>query len=248
MRRRAWPTVAIVLAGAVALQLALPSRSAGQVSDRGRTLYQANCASCHGQDGEGGNSGPSLVGVGAAAADYWLSTGRMPLTRPRRDPPRKPPAFSRPDIDALVGYVAGLGPGPGIPAVDTAAGDLVEGNRLYQANCAACHSATGAGYTLQSGRAAPSVLAATADQVGEAVRTGPGTMPQFEPDVLDDHQLNSVAAYVGALQQPIDRGGANLGRLGPIPETVVGWLLGLGLLVLACRWLGERSPKRDPDA
>jgi ubiquinol-cytochrome c reductase cytochrome c subunit len=251
-RRRAWPTVLVILAGALALQLALPAHSAGQgtnqTTGRGRTLYQANCASCHGQRGEGGNGGPRLAGVGAAAADYWLSTGRMPLTRPVRDPPRRAPAFSRGDIDALVGYVASLGAGPEIPLVDPAAGDLVEGNRLYQANCAACHSATGAGYTLQSGRAAPSVLAATPIQVGEAVRTGPGTMPRFQPDVLDDRQLDAVAAYVAALQRPIDRGGASLGRFGPIPEAVVGWLLGLGLLVLVTRWLGERSPKRGPDA
>src|SRR4051812_22451358 len=258
MRSRRWLLVVAVVAGGLAVQLAHPAASSGQTgtsqsqAGRGRTLYQANCASCHGQHGEGGNRGPRLVGVGAAAADYWLSTGRMPIAVERRDPPRKQPAFSRPDIDAMVAYVASFGPGPGIPAVDPAAGDVVDGNRLYQANCASCHSATGAGYTLQSGRAAPSLSLASPTQVGEAVRTGPGTMPQFGADVISGPQLDSVTRYVQVLQSPVDRGGASLGRVGPITEALVGWLIGLGVLVLVALGLGERAPRprrgRRPDA
>src|SRR5260221_2253862 len=43
-----------------------------------RTVFLADCAVCHGSKGEGTSAGPSLVGVGAAAIDYWVSTGRMP--------------------------------------------------------------------------------------------------------------------------------------------------------------------------
>jgi ubiquinol-cytochrome c reductase cytochrome c subunit len=248
MRRRGWLLALAVLAGGLAVQLAHPAASSGQSGgstqlDRGRTLYQANCASCHGQQGEGGNRGPRLAGAGAAAADYWLSTGRMPIAVERRDPPRKQPAFSRPDIDALAAYVASFGAGPGIPVVDPQAGDVVEGNRLYQVNCAACHSATGAGYTLQSGRAAPSIKQATPTQVAEAVRTGPGTMPQFGADLISGPQLDSVTRYVQALQAPVDRGGASLGRVGPTTEALVGWVIGLGVLVLVARGLGERAPR-----
>ena len=167
----------------------------------------------------------------------------MPIAVERRDPPRKQPAFSRTDIDALVAYVASFGAGPGIPVVDPQAGDVVEGNRLYQVNCAACHSATGAGYTLQSGRAAPSIKQATPTQVAEAVRTGPGTMPQFGADLISGPQLDSVTRYVQALQAPVDRGGASLGRVGPTTEALVGWVIGLGVLVLVARGLGERAPR-----
>ena len=46
------------------------------------------CATCHGQNGEGietvnGNHlGPSLAGVGAAAVDFQVGTGRMPMSQP----------------------------------------------------------------------------------------------------------------------------------------------------------------------
>src|SRR5262245_58205015 len=45
----------------------------------GRALYQTGCSSCHGEDATGTDDVPSLVGVGAAAADFQLRTGRMPL-------------------------------------------------------------------------------------------------------------------------------------------------------------------------
>jgi ubiquinol-cytochrome c reductase cytochrome c subunit len=241
--------VATVAGLAVLAQLALAGRQptraqpAGNAAelDRGRSLYQQNCATCHGQSGQGSQRGPTLVGVGAAAADYWLSTGRMPIGQVQRDPPRKRPAFGRRDIDALVAYVASLGPGPSIPPVNPAAGSLGEGNRLYQQNCAACHSATGAGYVLQSGRSAPSLRQATPVQVAEAVRTGPGTMPRFDPDTISDRQLDSVVRYAVGLARGGDRGGLGLGRIGPITEGLVGWLVGLGVLVLVIRWLGERA-------
>ena len=246
--------LAAVAAG-VAAQLLLAPASSGRGATatpdpaqvaRGRTLFLANCSTCHGQAGQGTNRGPTLIGVGAAAADYWLSTGRMPLQQPQRDPPRNPPAFGRPDIDALVAYVASLGPGPAIPTVDPARGNLPDGQRLFQLNCAACHSATGVGYTLQSGRSAPSLLVATPTQVGEAVRIGPGTMPEFGADVVDDRQLDSIARYVLTLQQPSDRGGATLGRVGPVAEALVGWIVGLGVLIVVIWRLGERARAPRP--
>jgi ubiquinol-cytochrome c reductase cytochrome c subunit len=247
-RRRPLLLVGAVIGVTLLLQLALagrePSRAqsaGGAQLGRGRTLYQQNCATCHGQAGQGSQRGPGLIGVGAAAADYWLSTGRMPTDSEQRDPPRKQPAFGRSDIDALVAYVASLGGGPPVPPVDPAAGSLTEGHRLYQQNCAACHSAAGAGYVLQSGRAAPSLQQATPVQLAEAVRTGPGTMPPFDSNTISDRQLDSVARYVTYLTSSGDRGGLGLGRIGPITEGLVGWLVGLGLLVLVTRWLGKRA-------
>ena len=48
----------------------------------GTKLFLANCATCHGISGLGGPTGPSLVGVGAAAVDFQVGTGRMPLAGP----------------------------------------------------------------------------------------------------------------------------------------------------------------------
>src|SRR5690606_25244559 len=46
----------------------------------GQQLYDQNCASGHAGAGEGTQHGASLVGVGPAAVDFYLSTGRMPPT------------------------------------------------------------------------------------------------------------------------------------------------------------------------
>jgi ubiquinol-cytochrome c reductase cytochrome c subunit len=243
-KRRIRPlvVVAAILAAGGLLQLgAGPAATATQPAStaRGRELYQQSCASCHGQHGQGSERGPSLAGAGAAAADFYLSTGRMPMTGSERTPSRKRPAFGRADIDALVAYVASLGRGPAVPAVDPAAGRLADGERLYQENCAACHSATATGGALTSGQVAPSLRPSTPLQVAEAVRTGPGAMPSFDPRALDDRQVDSVAAYVGYLQRGGNRGGQSLGRVGPITEGLVAWVLGLGLLVLVVRRLGK---------
>jgi ubiquinol-cytochrome c reductase cytochrome c subunit len=241
--RRARLPVALV-AGCVLLQLGLGGRTATAhqpAGPRGRELYLQNCAGCHGQQGEGSARGPSLVDVGAAAADFYLSTGRMPLADAKQAPRRHKPAFARDDIDAMVGYVASLGGGPPVPRVDPAAGGLAQGERLYQGNCAACHSATGTGGALTSGQVAPSLRQASPVQVGEAMRVGPGAMPKFDPAAFDDRQVDSIAAYVGELQHGGNAGGAGLGRVGPVAEGLVAWVVGMGLLVLLVRRLGKEA-------
>ena len=243
--RPLWLVAAFVAAGAL-VQPGVAGHPAtaqpAQAGGRGQALYQQSCASCHGQQGQGTQRGPTLVGVGAASADFYLSTGRMPVTDEQRNPGRGPPAFGRSDIDALVAYVASLGAGPAVPAVDPAAGRLAEGERLYQENCAACHSATGTGGALTSGQVAPSLGQATPVQVAEAIRVGPGAMPRFPSQALNDPQVDSVAAYVGRLQQGGNRGGWDLGRIGPVTEGLVAWVVGLGLVLLVVRRLGKEVP------
>ena len=177
--------------------------------------------------------------MGAAAADFQLSTGRMPLTDPSAQAVRKPPAFSPDEIDALVAYVASLGDGPPIPDVDPAAGDLAEGGTLFRLNCAACHSATGTGGALSYGDDAPKLWSATPLQIAEAIRTGPGQMPVFGPDTFSDHQVDSIVRYVRYLSDPDDPGGFSLGRIGPITEGLVALLIGIPALLFVCRRIEE---------
>src|SRR5690606_898161 len=73
---------------------------ADQIAE-GRELFIASCAFCHGQNGEGMPTvrdgyqiGPSLVGVGAAAVNFQVETGRMPMASPSAQAPRKKPVFT----------------------------------------------------------------------------------------------------------------------------------------------------------
>ena len=77
-------------------------------------------------------------------------------------------------------------------------------------------------------------------QIAEAVRVGPGTMPAFGAAALTDPQLDDVVAYVRYLDRPKDRGGQPLWHLGPVAEGAVAWFVGLGALLVAVRWMGEK--------
>nr|BFE88629.1 hypothetical protein GCM10020093_112300 [Planobispora longispora] len=70
-----------------------PSPPAGPTTWRRKKLFQQSCASCHGLSAEGiEGRGPTLVGVGAAAVDFQVSSGRMPLATLTAQAPRKKPA------------------------------------------------------------------------------------------------------------------------------------------------------------
>lgn len=230
--------VALALAGAAALAGA-PATMAQE--GRGRDLYLSGCSGCHGVDGLGTDLGPPLVGAGAAGADFMLSTGRMPLDDPDAPLRRKPPAYSQEDIRLLTVYVASLGFGPTIPSVRPEEGDLAGGRQLFTSNCGACHSFAAAGGAVGRGLEAPSLDRATPVEIAEAIRIGPGTMPLFGAETLSDGEVNSIVRYALHLRSAGDPGGWGLGRVGPIPEGFVAWIFGLGALLLAARWIGERE-------
>jgi ubiquinol-cytochrome c reductase cytochrome c subunit len=240
---------ALVLAGAAsfgALRVAdAQTASSSGDADAGRDLFEVGCISCHGLDGTGvPDRGPTLVGVGAASAYFYLSSGRMPMDDPGGQTRRKPPAYDPDEIDDLVAYVASLGDGPPIPDIDPADGDLAEGQQLYTANCAACHNAAGSGGALGQAIYAPSLTPATPTQIAAAVRIGPGAMPVFGPATLTDAQLASVLRYIDYLRDPEDPGGASLGRVGPVPEGFVAWIFGIGAVLVIVRWLGAPTRVR----
>ena len=169
-----------------------PASAAGppsaQVSGgEGLSLYLESCAACHGPGGVGSADGPSLIGVGAAAADFMLRTGRMPLPAPDAPMVRRDPLFSDVQIRALVDYVACLGDGPPIPACRSRE-PTCQGSRTVHHSCAACHGPGAGGDAVGGGYVAPPLL----DEpviVGEAIRTGPGAMPAFGPGQISDDEL-----------------------------------------------------------
>lgn len=215
--------------------------------ERGRALFTSSCAACHGLSAQGiPGRGPSLHGAGALAADFYLQTGRMPLPSPRAQPQRTRPAFPQPQIRALVAYVGSLG-GPQVPLVHPSQGSLSEGQDLFALNCAGCHTIQGRG-GIVTGAIVPSLDRATPTQVAEAIRVGPYVMPRFGEGELSGGQVDSIARYVRSIQRPEDRGGWSIGRIGPIPEGMVAWLLAAASLLLIARLIGERTEGADPRA
>jgi ubiquinol-cytochrome c reductase cytochrome c subunit len=207
---------------------------------RGRELYLTGCQSCHGVDARGiSGTAPSLHGVGAASADFYLSTGRMPLDDPKSQPDRTEPAYDRRSLDDLIAYVGSLG-GPSIPQVDVARASVSDGQRLFTENCAACHQVVGRGGVM-AGAFVPTLLEATPRQVFEAARTGPYVMPRFGQAQLSDRELTSIARYVQYAKHPENPGGWALFNVGPVPEGMVAWLIGLLALLLVIRMLGRNE-------
>jgi ubiquinol-cytochrome c reductase cytochrome c subunit len=230
-----------------------PSASAGT----GAELYAGNCSMCHGAQGEGiyvlrpGQStggqtgaGPSLRGVGALAADFYLRTGYMPLSSPWKQPRRSRVFFTGAQIDALVRYVASLGKGPPVPKPHPERGNLSEGLRLFTEHCAGCHQvAAEGGYVTNA--VAPALKDVTPTQIAEAVRVGPYLMPKFRKSQINEAQLDSIIRYVEYAKHPDDRGGWAIGRLGPVPEGLVAWLIAGTALVAMCLVIGTRARRPE---
>jgi ubiquinol-cytochrome c reductase cytochrome c subunit len=226
----------LALAVVIAVALAAPASA-----QDGRALFDEACATCHGDAANGiRGTAPTLHGVGRQAADFYLSTGRMPLADPEDEPIRTRPAYSAAQRKALIDYIGSLG-GPDIPQVDPALGSLSDGEELFASHCAGCHQMVGQGGVVPGG-VAPPLQDATATQIAEAVRVGPYLMPKFPERQIDQHELDSITRYVLSTRHPPDRGGWGIGNLGPIPEGMVAWLLAGAALLIVARLLGERRP------
>lgn len=206
----------------------------------GHALFLSSCSSCHGLRAEGiPERGPDLHGVGELAPDFYLETGRMPLSRPTQQPFETRPAFPQHDIHALTAYVGSFG-GPPIPIVHPQAGSAAKGAELFALDCAGCHQIQARG-GIVTGAVVPWLSNSTPTDVAEAIRIGPYVMPRFGSFEISEADVNSLARFIQTTQHPTNAGGWGIGRLGPIPEGMVTWLLGLAALVLLIRVIGERT-------
>lgn len=248
----AYIALALTLTGTL-WALFAPHSSAGTTDANARAvaagheLFLEGCASCHGLEAQGGATGPSLIGVGAAAANFQLTTGRMPLIQPAAEAPEHPVEYSAAQIADLSSYIASLAPGPAVPNTSgVATASVPQGEELFSANCAQCHNFAGAGGALAYGKYAPNLeylpggAHITATQIEEAMITGPENMPVFGPDQLSSTQRDQIAAYLLAIRHTGNPGGDSLGRLGPVPEGAVTWIAGIGAIVLATIWIGSK--------
>ena len=251
--------LALVVSVVLALLPSAASAASSAQVRKGLALYGRYCVMCHGPNGAGqlrstgqrvgggpardqhvqAGLGPSLRGVGARAADFYLSTGYMPLRNLGIQPRRSRLLLGAGQIDALVAYVATLGHGPPVPTPHPERGNLSHGQHLFATRCAGCHQIVARGGFV-TGAVPPPLGDATPVQVAEAVRIGPYVMPRFTTQQISDAQLDSLIRYVEWTRHPDDRGGWAIGRLGPIPEGLVTWFLAMSVLVAVCIALGKR--------
>ena len=217
----------------------------------GHLLFLQTCSSCHGNDANGvdpqgqATIGPNLQGVGAATVDFWVSTGRMPAADVKAvEAERRQTRLTPLQALELAAWVNSLDSAvPAVPNPHLAGANQSAGQDLFSLNCAACHTIEGSGDALAFGTNAPSlqVRSITAQQVAEAIRTGPANMPRFSGN-LSDQQVSDIVSYVtGRIQHPTNPGGFGLGGVGPVAEGFVALLIGVGGLVLICFWIGERA-------
>jgi ubiquinol-cytochrome c reductase cytochrome c subunit len=182
--------------------------------------------------------------VGAAAVDFQVGTGRMPLAAANVQAPEKPVQFSQDEIAAMAAYVASLAPGPAVPdeeATNGKDGDVAKGAELFRVNCAMCHNFAGSGGALTRGKYAPSLRDVSGKHIYEAMVTGPQSMPVFNDDNISPESKKDIIAYLHAVDEQENVGGMNLGNLGPVSEGLFAWVFGLGLLVAFAVWLGKKA-------
>lgn len=224
---------------------AAPAQDSTQIA-QGHSLFMDSCSSCHGLDAQGTAEAPSLIGAGSAAVDFQMSTGRMPARELGAENDRKPTTFTQDQIHDIAAYIASLGGGPAIPSpqqVSTSGADTALGSELFSTNCAQCHGFAGAGGALTYGKTAPSLNASTPTQIYEAMLTGPEAMPVFGDGTITPAEKQDIIAYVIETRNEANPGGFSLGRTGTVTEGLLGWVGGLGFLVLIAMWLTAK--RRD---
>jgi ubiquinol-cytochrome c reductase cytochrome c subunit len=216
--------------------------------EQGKKLYSVGCASCHGMSGQGSSTGPSLVGVGSAAVDFQVGTGRMPAQQPGAQVPMKKVIYDQAQIDQLAAYIASLGPGPSIPTKDQyspAGADAAKGGELFRTNCSQCHNFVGKGGALTGGKYAPSLKGVDPKHIYEAMLTGPQNMPSFPDSTMPQNTKADIIAYLNEVDSANSQnpGGFTLGALGPVPEGLFAWVFGLGAMIATATWVAARTTK-----
>jgi ubiquinol-cytochrome c reductase cytochrome c subunit len=211
--------------------------------EEGGKLFAANCATCHGLGALGTDAGPSLFGVGAAAVDFQVGTGRMPMAATGPQAEQKPVQFTDAQIKSLAAWVASLAPGPAIPADRylTGEGDVANGAELFRINCAMCHNVAGAGGALTEGKFAPALKNIDPAHIYESMLTGPQSMPVFNDLNLTPEDKADVIAYLVYLDEHPSPGGIDLGSLGPVSEGLFVWIFALGAIVAITVWMTAKS-------
>lgn len=198
--------------------LMLISTSHAMAAPDGAKLYSRNCASCHGENGNGGIGVPlALPSFQAGISDDYL---RKTIVLGR--PGRVMPAFaslSRAEVDAIVSHIRSWNRGPSVSYPRRPVkGDPVHGKQLFGQYCATCHGANGegakgTGVTFSRPRDLPIMapalnnagfLAASSDAMIKATlmngRSGT-PMISFLKQGLAEKDINDIVSHVRSFEK-----------------------------------------------
>ena len=171
---------------------------------------------------------------------------------------RKRPRYTEEQALALAAYVAANGGGPELVYNEDGSlameelrgkdydgkiqeGDVARGGELFRLNCASCHSFTGRGGALSSGKYAPALDPANEQEIYQAMLTGPQNMPKFSDRQLSADEKKDIIAFIKSTKETPSPGGYALGGLGPVSEGMAMWIIGVTLVAAAAMWIGSRS-------
>ena len=116
--------------------------------DRGKQIFSANCAFCHGANATGGETGPDLVRSVVVLHDEGKGTTIGPVVLNGR-PDRGMPKFNFTDdqIKDLAAFLLSRNQAAAnrrtYQVLDLLTGDANKGKQYFDAHCVACHSASG---------------------------------------------------------------------------------------------------------
>jgi mono/diheme cytochrome c family protein len=179
-----------------AASVASPAPSAGDAV-AGKEAFAAKCSICHGV-GALGFIGPYIAGVN------WGTSGLHTIVRGGIGGYGSMPAFNADavtdkDIANIVVYLATLPPDEARVAQHgtVVAGNLVDGQKLYAANCASCHGAVGQGGVGPElhGENTRKDTAGTIFWIKNPILP----MPTLYPKPLSEKDVADVATYVESL-------------------------------------------------
>ena len=71
--------------------------------------------------------------------------------------------------------------------------------------------------------------------------TGPQSMPVFNDTTITPSEKRAIIGYITQTRSEPNPGGFSLGRVGPVTEGLVGWLGGIGMVILAAMWITAKQ-------
>jgi cytochrome c oxidase cbb3-type subunit III len=116
--------------------------------DRGKQIFSANCAFCHGANATGGETGPDLVRSIVVLHDEGKGTAIGPVILNGR-PDRGMPKFNFTDVQIkdLAAFLLARNQAAAnrrtYQVLNLVTGNATTGKAFFDSHCASCHSATG---------------------------------------------------------------------------------------------------------